>query len=136
MQDVKTPYLKTNRLWFGVIGPPAMWAVHLFFVWSVVEMGCRLGLNRNQWGGINAVHAIVLIATVVAVVLIVLAGISAYYSYRQIQAAHSEEQLAHSRALGRGQFMALTGMAFTVIFLTVVIYMTIPAFVLPPCDLL
>jgi hypothetical protein len=135
MQDVNTSFLKNPWLNFGMIGAPIIWSVHFLIVWLLVEFGCAVGLANTHWFGVNAVHATVLLATVAAAGLIVFSGIIAYRRYQRLQSLSSDEQSRFQREVERARFMAVVGMAFSVLFLVVVIYVALPAFVLPPCNI-
>jgi uncharacterized membrane protein len=133
MKDTQLPTVSTFRLWFGLFGAPVTWSVHFLLIWSVVEMGCGLGLENSQlFSGINMVHGLVLLLTLVALILI---GLIMFTAYRNWQYIKAEERQFSKQVADRVRFMALTGMGFGLLFLLVVLYVTLPVFVLPPCNL-
>lgn len=122
-------------LWFAMVGAPLAWAVHFMLVWAITEMGCRIGGGRSQISGVSAIHALTLLSSVIALVVIGLSGISAYSWWRRTR----QQKLGASdevyTPIERTQFMGLLGMMFSILFAVVVIYMAVPVFVLPLCDI-
>jgi hypothetical protein len=133
MQDTTTPFLRPIPLWFGMVGAPIVWSLHLLLVWSVDEFGCRLGFDQGSILGINSLHALVLAPSLVALTVSAGAGVIAYRNWREIEALDDEQRERYARGVERGRFMAVTGMAFSALFSLVILYMTVPIFLLPPC---
>lgn len=135
MRDTTTSVIRSVPLWLGMVGAPVMWFIHFYTVWLVVEVGCELGLGENRWLGVNAVHLLVLVISLLALAVTGAAGFTSYRNFRQLRALSTDERDSYARAVGRAYFMALAGMGFAAMFLLVILYVTLPVFVLPPCDL-
>jgi hypothetical protein len=121
-------------LWFGMIGAPIFWSVFLLVIWITDEFGCRLGLGDNSVLGINLIHLLVLLASLVAGAGTAASGYVAYLNWRRIQSTPADQRDEYERGIERGRFMALLGMGFSALFLLVILYMTIPVFLLPACS--
>jgi hypothetical protein len=134
MRDTRTSFLQTGELWFGMMGAPVIWSIHLLVIWFADEFGCGIGLGNSSVMGINVIHALVLLASLIAGIGIMASGVTSYRTWQQIETAPSQEQEQHARGVERGRFMALMGMGFSPLFLLVMVYMTIPAFLLPACS--
>lgn len=136
MRDTNSPFLKPASLWFGIAAPSVTWFVHFALVWAVVEMGCRVGLEQAAIFGVNAGHALLLGLSAAAIAITVFAGLSAYRNYRQLSRMQTQEQTyALARAVERSRFMTMAGMSFSVLFLLIIVYVTLPVFTLPLCDI-
>ncbi len=134
MEDFTTRTLGTARVWIGMIGSPAIWGIHFMLVWALVEGGCFVGVGDQRILGVNAVQVTVLVATVIALLLTAAAGIVAYGNWQHARAIPPGAGMIAVRAAERTNFLALVGLAFTVIFFVVIVFTALPVFVLPPCD--
>lgn len=134
MQDTTTPVLKRRSLWFAMIGAPVAWAVHFYLAWAWVEMGCRIGVQQSSLLGVNTIHFGVLVLSLVAVVASLLSGWTAYQLRRKLGSDGDDETTLYDRAVARSRFMATVGIAFCAIFTTVIVFVTLPIFALPPCN--
>lgn len=133
MRDTQTSFLQTGLLWFGMMGAPVIWSIHLLVIWFADEFGCGIGLGDSALLGINVIHALVLFASLIGGIGMIASGMIAYRTWQQIETAPHQEQDQHARGVERGRFMALMGMGFSPLFLLVMTYMTIPVFLLPAC---
>lgn len=133
MRDTQTSFLQTGLLWFGMMGAPVIWSIHLLVIWFADEFGCGIGLDDSTILGINVIHALVLLASLIGGIGMIASGVIAYRNWQQIETAPPQEREQHVRGAERGRFMALMGMGFSPLFLLVMIYMTIPVFLLPAC---
>ena len=133
MDEAQTPLPRTASLWFGMVGAAIAWALHFYLIWAVTEMGCRLGVGRSDIAGVSVIDALVLLMTLVGGAVIVAAGLTAYRNWRAVSGGTLDDNEVQGRSAGRASFMSILGMAFAVIFMVVVIYTTVPVFVLPTC---
>ena len=129
------PLRNSFALWFGMVGAPFIWVAHFMIMWAITEMGCRLGVADARIFGIYAAHLFSVLSTVIALTLIAASGLIAYRRWQQIRAAPPAEPADSGNSIGRTQFMNTLGMLFSILFAVTVIYMLIPVFVLPLCDI-
>ncbi len=107
-------------LWFGVLGAPLAWSLHLLVSYTLVPPIC--------WdGGIIALHLISLALAAVALA----AGLIAWREWRQTRASGQED--IHGTG-SRPGFMALFGVFASVIFFVGILLIWAPIFVVNPCE--
>lgn len=130
MQTLKSPHFEPARLWFGMVGSLVVWAGHFVLLWAVVEFGCRLGISES------AIYLAVVGISAIALVAMALVASVGYRNWRRVNRVEQREAAADFRGYGRAQFMTIFGLVITVALTVVVIYSTIPVFVLPTCDII
>lgn len=135
MEDFTTRTLGSARVWIGMIGSPAVWGIHFMLVWALVEGGCAVGIGDQRLLGANAVQVTVLVATLIALLLTAASGVIAYGNWQRARTINLGADMIAARAAERTNFLAVVGLAFTVIFFVVIVFTALPVFVLPPCDL-
>jgi hypothetical protein len=130
-----TTVSRSHWLWFGVLAGPLLWVVQLYvnYQWEEVLACSPAATDRGVVLGIGVRAWVVMVNTVsTAVVLVALAG--SLRCYRRtapveaggIRTTHHHRQVAH--------WMALAGIANSVLFLLFIVVGYLPAIVLRPCQ--
>jgi putative membrane protein len=110
------------RLWFGALGGPAAWFVHLVLTYALVPVVCRTVAPELLLHG-----ATVLFGAVAAG-----AAVVAWRNLTRVRGS-SESVPTHRNALTRVRFMAQAGLALDILFLLVIIAEGSPALIHDPC---
>jgi hypothetical protein len=105
-------------LWFGALGGAISWALHLMFVYFLVEVACSFQTMLPLYGA-----SVVLGATAIAAGLV---------SWRYMRAMRHHTAATTSR---RVQFMGFAGVAGAMLFLILIVGGTLPMFFDDPCQL-
>jgi hypothetical protein len=108
-------------VWFGLLGGPAAWTVHLMGSYLLVPYACGSGL-------IVLIHLLTLATEVVAVA----AGVAAY---RVVAAARRAPRLERGRAAGveRDAFLGVLGIFLSGLFFAVNLAEWLPTLLVDPC---
>jgi hypothetical protein len=114
-----------RTLWFGLLGAPVAWFVHFLAIWAIAEWGCLAGWGRFTILGLDTIAVLLAIATMLVLPIMAVASIIAWRNWR---AGASEAERDSWRV-----YMGLGGGILGVLFGTLVVLETIPAFVLMPC---
>jgi Mn2+/Fe2+ NRAMP family transporter len=113
-------------LWFGILGPPAAWAVQLLVAYSAEELACSRGsLERTVWG--LSVNALGIAMTIFGVSVTVA---SAWGSRRALKSLKNRED---DPAVQRSAFMASFGLYSAVFFLIVILLTAVGPLGIPSC---
>jgi Ni/Fe-hydrogenase subunit HybB-like protein len=114
-------------LWYGVLGPPIVWAIQLLLVFGLDEsVACTPGARFSGMLFNVSIDTAVQIVNAVATVLTLLAIFISYRCYRRLQA--SDDTVAN-----RARWMAMAGLFNGSLFLLItVMKFAVPAF-LSPC---
>ena len=102
-------------LWAGLVAGPAAWAGHLLVTYFFDEKSCKLGPQRDVKG--------VLVALTAAAAVVCGAGIAVSVRSLRVLGAGDVEG---APPLGRQRFMALSGLAMSVLFLLLVLVQGVP----------
>ncbi|MDP9369755.1 MAG: hypothetical protein M3Q03_16045, partial [Chloroflexota bacterium] len=107
-------------LWFGVLGAPVAWSLHLLVSYTLVSPVCFDG-------GIIALHLISLALAAVALA----AGLVTLREWRRTRGRGQVD--IHGTGSRRG-FMALFGVLASVVFFVGLLMAWVPIFVVDPCE--
>lgn len=124
------PLLSGFWLSFSFISGPVIWFFHFVLIWAIGEMGCMAGLDQWLTLGVNAVPALVVLATIPAVALTLFSLFIAYRNWRRLREVDDEVQ---TNTEGRQRFMAFAGIVLSALFTVVMLVELIPTLILPPC---
>lgn len=107
-------------LLFGVMAPAIAWGLDEFTQYGLVNVACAVG---HPW-----------MFRMVTVFFGLLALLAGWLSYRAWRAIHHRRR-PDGGVGGRGEFMALSGMASGGLFLLIILAQGVPPFFFPPCRL-
>lgn len=119
-QAVERPGGGLFPLWFGILGPPVIWAVRIAANYILVPYAC-------WWGWVPLLHAITLAASLGTAA----AGWVAWRRWRKTGRG-TEVELGGSAT--RTRFMALTGMLSSGFFLLVIVAEGLANVFVDPCQ--
>lgn len=106
-------------LWFGFLGGPLAWYLHLNISYALVRLICQTG------------DTMLLHLTTFATFLVALAALlMAVRSWRRLQ---GPESTRGAGTAGRSRFLALGGIALSGFFALILLVAWIPDFVIDPC---
>ena len=114
-------------LWYGVLGPPILWAIQLVLGDSLYEFGCAKGFVRTDIFGLSFAFW-QWVGTAVILALDALAGVLAYRVLRQLR--RTTDGTAHGRATA----MAVIGVASASLYGLLIAYAFLPPFILHACS--
>jgi hypothetical protein len=106
-------------LWFGLLGPPVIWAIRIAASYLLVPYAC-------WWGWVPGLH----LATALAVAATAVAGLVAWRRWRAVGRGRDTDLGGWST---RTRFMALGGMLSSGIFIIVIAAEGIANIVIDPC---
>lgn len=122
-----------ERLWFGLLGSPIAWFLHLVVVYTLAEVTCVAGIFGFTVLGLDGGVFLILVVTLLTLALAGVAGVVAYGSNRHLERHSEGEESPTDRGVGRQ--MAQWGVHLAVIFLFIIAVETIPVFFyLEPCS--
>ncbi|HET7586275.1 MAG TPA: hypothetical protein VFK13_15290 [Gemmatimonadaceae bacterium] len=115
---------RSVRLWFGFLGAPAAWTVHLLTSYTVHALGCRAGVGSAlRWWLIGLTLVCAAVATA--------AGVVGYGTWRR---THQGPLGAQSPPAGAAAFVGLAGVLLSAVFvLGILLGGLVPAIALPLC---
>jgi hypothetical protein len=114
--------LTTMLLWLGVLGGPAAWALQLLIGWTAEEADCSLGTAR----AFDATHG-------VNVWVSVGAGATALAALAAAALVWVGTRRGAADPRGRVQFMALSGLLASSLFLALIIVTAVGTTHFQPC---
>lgn len=122
----------SKTLWFGMFASPVIWSVYLVTGYALAEAGCMTNfLNFTIFG------ATALLVVLMALSALAVGGIlwNAWWSYRSWRhyAALNPEEPHPLQAYDRDEFLALSGLLLSGIFLFLVIINVYPLLILRLC---
>ena len=129
--EPRPPLVGLARLWFGLFGAPAAWALQLIASYAIVAHFCfphTTPVTSPTFGGTHSV------AIVVSAALVVVAVLALVVSIRATRATRSDEDAGDVRA-GRARFMARAGVLVSGIFVYGTIMAALPLLTMRPCAL-
>jgi len=109
-------------LWTGVLGGPAVWAIHLQAGYAISRFSC----TREHLGLLH--HAVTLLMLVAAIACTLIA----VREWRR-SSGPSESHGDEAGPLGRSQFLAGLGILSSGLFSLVIVAGWVPMFFLSPC---
>jgi hypothetical protein len=117
----------TRRLWFGIFGGPAAWALQTIVDYGLVSHFCFPGDTPRRAPTFDALRATGIAVSVIVVVVTLLALAAAVGSWRATRHGHDAE---HHELLevgeGRARFMAFAGVLLSAVFLFAVLMNALP----------
>ena len=126
---------RSSWLWFGVLAGPLLWFVQLYvnYQWEEVLACSPAATHRGVVLGLSVRTWVVLVNTVSsAVILVALAGSLRCYRRTAVVAAGGVGTGEHHRDVAH--WMALAGIANSVLFLLFIVVGYAPAIVLKSCQ--
>ncbi len=109
-------------LWFGLLGAPAAWVLHLVLGYGLQEADCSAG--ASHWG--LSSHPLEIAVTAVAAAIGLAAACAAGWSWRQVDRGSADPK-------GRVGFMAFGGIIVSLLFLAIIGVGGVGAVYLHPC---
>jgi hypothetical protein len=106
--------------WIGILGGPLVWLAFLQVNYMLAPSAC-LSQNKTTLG----------IITMIALFGTLAAAFAAWRAWHQTGATSQTEE---GGAIGRGRFMALSGIGLSALFAVVVLASAIPIIFLGACD--
>jgi hypothetical protein len=119
-EQENTSDLPEGQLWFGILGPPIVWAVQMQMNYSLVPFECFGGSRVPM-----------LATSSVAFVISLAAGVIAFKNYRRFGADWPDDSSGSRRPL----FMAALGVLVSGMFALVIAAQAIATMMLHPCIL-
>ncbi len=113
-------------LWFGLLGPPAAWGMHLVLGDMIYEIGCAPGMRRHEILG-QSLHLWAFLMTVVLAAVTASAGVFAFRAWRQLR------QLRDGTSLDRATAMAIAGIGSSGLYLLIIVFGLFPSLILRVC---
>jgi hypothetical protein len=117
-QEASRVPISNMMLWFGALGPPIAWAIHLMTMYPLVEVACRLQSTLPLYG-----------MSAVLVLMNAAAGLVSWYYLRFMRTRNG------ATVPRRVRFMARAGLAASALFMIVIVAQTLPVFFDDPCQL-
>ncbi|RPJ47356.1 MAG: hypothetical protein EHM21_08215 [Chloroflexi bacterium] len=122
----------SKTLWFGMFASPVIWSIYLVVGYALAEAACMTGLLTFEWFGVSALLVVLLALSVLTV-----GGIlwNAWWSHRSWRhyAAQNPEEEHPLQAYDRDEFLALSGLLLSGIFLFLVLINVYPLLTLRLC---
>jgi hypothetical protein len=106
------------RLWFGFLGAPVSWFLHLMVIYPLVEVACRWATDLPLYG--------------LSVVLLAVSALAGLVSWRSLQVVRRRNGATTPR---RVRFMARGGLAASALFTLAIGAGTLPVVFDDPCQL-
>jgi hypothetical protein len=108
-------------LWFGALGPPIAWALHLSLLYPLVPFVCNAGGSTLLY-----------IVAFALIIVIAAAGVVAWLSWQKIP-NEDRRSLLDDMNTNRRSFMSFFGLLSSGFFLFAAILGTLPIFFMHPC---
>lgn len=112
--------MRLLALWFGLLGPPLIWAARFGTSYALVPYAC----DRDA-------PALLQVVTLVALLATAGAGLTAWQAWR---AAGRGRRLELGEPAGRTRFMALAGMLSSALFFLLIVAEGLALFFTDPCQ--
>lgn len=119
-------------VWFGVLGGPISWLVHLYVAWGVVEVSCTAG--RSTFAGVD-LGILVPLATIVPAVVTAAALVVSIRAAVILGRAESDPpDQVPARRIGRAGFMVRVGAVLDGLSLLMIIFGGVAVIMFAPCE--
>lgn len=119
-------------LWFGLLGSPIAWFLHLALVYTVSEMACVAGFPGFTVFGLHGGVSLILGLTALTMALAAAAGFVAYSHERQLGAG-TEQKPPTNRGVDAD--VLRWGRQLSAVFVFIIAVETVPVFFyLQPCS--
>ncbi len=125
-------FRNSRTLWLGLFFSPVVWSIFHVTGYLISEAACRTSFLQFQVGGMSALMLALLALTALTLALLVWNGWWSYRSWRHY-AAESPEEEYPLQAYDRDEFMALSGLLLSGLFILLVLLTAYPFFVLNAC---
>jgi hypothetical protein len=113
-------------VWFGLIGGPAAWLLHLLVGYSLDEIACSSGTPTNDYWGAG-VEPLIAVVTVALAAVAVAAETAAVLAWRAIETGR------YADPRGRLGFLAFAAVISNVTFLAIIVLGGVQLVELGPC---
>ncbi len=117
---------RSFALWFGILGPPLAWFIHLFLGDLIFEWGCAPSMRSKQILGLS-LDAWTMIETIVFLAVTVGGGVLALLALRDLR------RRTDGASLERAIAMAYVGVASSLLYGMILVFGLLPSLVLPSC---
>jgi hypothetical protein len=114
-------------LWFGLLGPPAAWGLHLVLGDMIYEIGCAPGMRRHAILG-QPLDFWALLVTAVLAAVTALAGVMAFRAWLELRKQQD------GTSLSRASAMAIAGIASSLLYLMIILFALLPSLFLRACS--
>ena len=114
-------------LWFGLLGPPAAWGLHLVLGDMIYEIGCAPGMRRHAILSQSLDFWALFVTSVLAAVT-ALAGVLAFRAWRELRRQRD------GTSLSRASAMAIAGIASSLLYLMIILFALLPSLFLRVCS--
>lgn len=117
-------HVPSGRLWFGLLAAAVAWAAQGFLSVLIATEACR---DSQLGGGRGAL----IVLTLAALALAVAGGMVTHTNWRRLS---EQTQFAYAEGRSREEFLALTGIFLSVIFIIGIIWGGLPLALLDVCE--
>jgi hypothetical protein len=124
----QSPNIGILSEWFGVSAGPVLWSVRLAASYIMVAIGCQAGFVQPQIIGLSGIEIPVALMSIAAVIITLLAAGISWGNWHRLKDSNGR-----NGPRDRSWFMAVSGMALSVLFAVVMLVETAPIFFLAPC---
>jgi hypothetical protein len=119
---------RSLHLWFGFLGPPVAWGLHVVLGDGIFELGCARAFEEREILGVPLPIASIIETTVLAAIT-ALAGVVAYLAWRDLR--KERDGTSHGRAMA----MAVMGMAQGAFYFAIIAFQFLPPILLRDCEI-
>lgn len=127
-----TEVRSAKTLWFGMFFSPAVWSLHLLIGYMVSEAACMTNLLDFRVLGVGALLVFLLALTLLAMGAMAWNAWWSYRSWRYYASLDPSEEFP-LQAYDRDEFLALSGLLLSGMFLFLLAINVYPFLVLRPC---
>lgn len=120
-----------------MLAGPVLWSVHFLISYLLVEAFCKLGGADFNMLGVNGLSFILAVISVLAVAGTALAGVWVQRDRkrrRSDRAAEPDIGTVSHWAEDPVELMQLAGLLLSILFAATIIMVSVPVFVLQPCN--
>jgi hypothetical protein len=115
-------------LWFGLLGAPLAWTVHLVLGYWISEIGCSQGGDRGL-----AIDGWTIVATAIAAALAIAAELAAIKTFLAARPAGEKRGSEEPPPRGRVYFLAVVGMTVAPLFFFIIVMSGVGVAILQNC---
>lgn len=133
MQDSPHQSFRGSRaLWLGMFFSPVVWSLYHVIGYALVEASCQTRLLGFEIAGVSGLLFALIILTVIALAAVIWNAWWSYHSWRHFAAEDPAEEFP-LQAYDRDEFLALSGLLLSGMFILLFLLTAYPFFVLNPC---
>jgi hypothetical protein len=122
------------RIWYGILGAPAAFAVQEMLDWLVSSGACPSGAPSDV-GGVPLFTNTRAILWAVGAAAIIAAAVALWIGITAWRESHDPSFLS-IKAQRRTDYLAATAMLVSAVFLVAILWQTVALFVLPTCEMM